>query len=674
MLVMIQKLKGFVSSNKKELAFLFLVFLLAFGIRGHQFIYEFFFEFDGYYHARMTEYVMENGKIPGTDPLAYYYLPNGLASPQFQDGPFWWLFTGSLFRILTLGAPLDNATWYLAIKLFPALFGSLVCIAMYFLGKEMYGRRAGAIMAIFAAVVPAFVYRTMAGWFEGQSLGFLWMVLGFIFFIRAIKNGALSKSTVLNSLIAGFFFAVMAWNWQAYLMVPYILLGFFSLTALILFLRFIFLSEPAKTRLNVMANTCVAFFTFLILASLVIGTVWIEAFQTNFLHVIRPGGAIDLAGAGQTAGSVFSVSVGEESKGLSYWGNKYNALSVFIGWPVTAGTQKTPTDPPPYTPVFPWYVPGLVFIFLLYRLVKNKDDHASVLALIWIGFAIYLAYIKLKFTFYLGLPVALAAGITLNELLSFMGERPGFEKKLIGVGAGFMLLVGVAAGAFFITQNTPNIEYDTGWKESLKWIAENTPADSKLFNWWDEGHWITFIARRAVSTDNRNGDLNSNSDYSLFLLSGDENAAVAILNSRYDPDYVLTSEDLLEKMGSLGIYAYQTTNNSDPRVSRFMGITIPCQKVTDPLSRQTYMQCGQNILADQQFSEIPTRWIEQPNQTIGGTEKVFIYRNEAGNKIFIFNKAANDTFIVRLFFDKENLKHFQEVYSYKEVRLFKYLP
>ena len=355
---------GYVSGHKKELFFLALIFMLGFGIRGHMMVYELFFEFDGYYHARMTEFVLQNGYIPSTDPLAYYQIPGGVPNPQFQDGPFWWMLTSTIYKIITLGMPYDRGIFFAFVKFLPAVFGSLTCLAMYFLGKEMYGRRAGAAMAFFAAVIPAFVYRTMAGWFEGQSIGFLWMVLGMLFLVRAVKGGEFNRQTIINALVGAFFFALMAWTWQAFLMVPYIILGFILLTLCLLVFRYVFSNEPVQKNLNVVFNAGVVLAIFFVLASAVIGTHWIENFTGNIQNLFTGGGALNLGGAGQTAGSVFSVSVGEESKGLVYWGNKYNALGVFIGWPVVAGPPRSGSDPANGTPLFPWYIPGLVFIFI----------------------------------------------------------------------------------------------------------------------------------------------------------------------------------------------------------------------------------------------------------------------------------------------------------------------
>ncbi|MCR4368736.1 MAG: glycosyltransferase family 39 protein [archaeon] len=557
---MFARAKAFVASRKKELFFIFLIFLLAFGIRGHLMIYDLMFEFDTYFHARLAQYVLETATIPLVDPLAYYQVPGGATLPT--SGPFFWVFTAAIFKIFTFWMPFSKAAWITAVKLFPAIFGALISVAMYFLGKEMYGKKAGATMAIFAAVVPAFVYRTMAGQFEEDSLGFLWLVVGLYFFVKAVKNAEFNKDTITNSLIAALMFSLMAWTWQMFIIIPIILVAWFFSTIALMWFR----KESREKMLNIAKNFAIAFAVFSVLATVLTGAGWIGS-ATGYVSSYLPVTAqnvdrINTQGGDDT--SVYSVTVGEEQFGFQFWGNKYSALIVF---PFAA-----------------------LLIFIPYRFFRKRNDYITFIAFYWILVAMFMAYIRLKFTYVFGLPIALAAGITVHELFAWTGERPGFEKKAIAFAMGFMVLVGIAAGTFFVSQNVPNIEQNNGWKEALYWMNENTPEDSKFFNWWDEGHWITFIGERAVTTDNRNYELEYNADVARFMLAGTSQEALGILE-KYDPDYVIMSDDLLGKMNSLGLYAYKTANRSDPRVTQFTSLAADCFRASDELGAQTVLQC-----------------------------------------------------------------------------------
>src|SRR3989338_2774490 len=635
---MLEKAKDYIWTHKKEIFFIFLIFLLAFGIRGQLMVYGLMFEFDSYFHARIGEYVVQNLTVPATDPLAYYQVSGGATLP---NNFFFWFFTAILFKIFTLNAPFNKDAWIVAVKVFPALFGALTSVVMYYLGKEMYSKKAGVAMAIFAAVIPAFVYRTMAGFFEDDSLGFFWMIVGFVFFVRSVKGATFGKETMINAAIAGFFFFIMAWTWQVFIMIPIILVAWIFSTLALMWFR----KDGSQKMKAIGKNFAIAFAIFAVLTTIATGTGWIET-ATGYVGTylpITPGNIDRIQTQGGDSSSIYSVSVGEEQQGFRFWGNKYSALIVF---PIVA-----------------------LLVFIPSRLLRKKDDYVTALLLFWILIAMFMAFIRLKFTYVLGLPLAAAAGITVHELLEWIGNRQGFEKKTIAFILGFLFIVGVAAGTFFVPQNVPHIELDTGWKDSLYWMKQNTPSDAKFFNWWDEGHWIGFVAERAASTDNRNYILKANSDMAGFILAPSEEDAVKILGD-YNADYVILSEDLLGKMQSLGLYAYNTTNYNDPRLVH-QGFELPCSKTTDELSKQTFVTCGGNRISEQQYNSLPFKRITEPNQIIDQKSRAFVYRNESGTKLFILNGPANNTFITKLFFDIENVSNFELAYSNKEVRIFK---
>ncbi|MAG18446.1 MAG: hypothetical protein CL944_03165 [Candidatus Diapherotrites archaeon] len=640
LIIMLEKIKSYLSGHEKELLFGVLIFLLAFAIRAHLMIYDFMFGFDPYFHARLAQYVAETLTLPSVDPLAYFQIEEGAGLPA--SGAFFWFFTAIIFKIVTLGAAFSKDSWVVAVKVFPAIFGALISVAMYFLGKEMYSKKAGVTMALFAAVIPSFVYRTMAGFFEEDALGFLWMVLGLVFFVKAVKNAEFNSETIKNAVIAAGLFALMAWTWQMFLLVPIILVAWFPSTVILMWFR----KENNEKIFNLTKTFAITFILFSVVASALVGTGWIDTttgYVTSYLPVTENNiERINTPGGDGT--SVYSISVGEEQQGFRFWGNKYNAL---IAFPFAA-----------------------ILLFIPYRLLRKKNDYVSFMIFYWVLVAMFMAFIRLKFTYVFGLPIAAAAGITLHELFSWVGNRASFEKKTIAFVLGFMFLVGIAAGSFFVAQNVPNIEQNNGWKESLLWINENTPEDATFFNWWDEGHWVTFIAERGVSADNRNYIFKSNSDVATFMLTDSKEEAIAIVNE-YNPTYILLSEDLIGKMGSLGLYAYNLTDHTDPRVSKYFSVQMNCGRSGDSLSGNVSVQCGGNVLTEQDYLSLPFKRLEEPNQLLGDSQRVFIYRNEIGSKLFIMNKAANDSMIVKLFFNIDNEPEFDEIYSNKEVRIFK---
>src|SRR3989338_8070063 len=103
--IMLTQIKKYIIDHKKELFFVFLIFLLAFGVRGQLMVYDLMFEFDSYFHARIGEYVAKTLTIPAYDPGAYYQLAAQGGADMPREGAFFWIFSVALFKIFTLNAP-----------------------------------------------------------------------------------------------------------------------------------------------------------------------------------------------------------------------------------------------------------------------------------------------------------------------------------------------------------------------------------------------------------------------------------------------------------------------------------------------------------------------------------------------------------------------------------------
>ena len=701
--------------RKREIVIIIAIFLLAFGIRAYMMRYELFFEFDSYFHARVAGYFADSLTIPQNDPLAYTTAADSLTNLHARTANFFWLMTGGLYKLLTFWMPFDKNLWIGFVKVYPALFGALIAAAMYFLGKELYDRRAGIAFGFFAAIAPSFVYRTMAGFFEEDSLGFLWMVIGFVFFVRAVKQDSffvqksqsgirLDWKAAVNPVLAGLFYGMMSWTWEMFLLIPIIMAGY------IVFAIPLSISKTGgyKSALNITGNFVIAMGIFTFFTVFISRIEWITRIIGQVTVVIPPNivpvvglaalGALGIAAfsiyyatrkikldeeTGKTIRSgvmlamyaligvmlitvfinqslrdqnVLGLTVGEENTGIQFFGEKFNALII---------------------------LPALALLIIPFRIMRKPDDTASQLVFIWILVTLFMAWYKLKFTYAFGLPIAAAAGVVFIEVLDFLSKRNLFEKKLVGLSLAFIVLIGVGAASIFITTKAPNIETTPGWKETLYWLKDNTPEDAQMFNWWDEGHWISFIGERKVITDNRNLDGQANAAYARFALSTSEDEALTLVTDPakvvqtdrtdfgpYNADYVIISRDLISKTGSLNFYAYNTTDPNDPRFQGYFGVALDCSPLNS-LSQEKNYNCNGNMLTSQQLQGIPTTWIPVENQLIAENTPGFVYRDSDNSKIYIMNRKTNNTMIARLWLADPSITHFDEVFSKGDVKVLK---
>ncbi|MBI4043462.1 MAG: hypothetical protein HY393_01490 [Candidatus Diapherotrites archaeon] len=673
--------------GSREFFFVALVFLLAFSIRGHLLRYELFFEFDSYWHARMVSYVLQNGWVPVRDPLAYYQLGG---APIDTVNYLFWIASTFMYKVFTLGAMYNKQLWIEFVKFLPAFYGALISVVAYFLGKEWFGKKmgvaAGLMAGLMAASIPAFVYRTMAGFFEDDSFGFLWLALGYYFFIKAVNGTpSLDRARMVHAGLAGIMFGAMAASWDGYFLVvltmlPFLLFAFVKLwgehglktakhfAGLWVISMLVFSAITTLVRGTQWLNTVISILTFgttLPLALIAFGIVGLiviggalfmvfERQQSSASHKgLRLAGLafmylfvvalVYFSGTYQArANTVTGLSVGEENIGSQFFGNKYS----FLAW-----------------------VPFVVLLITPWIVFRKKDGHTLALLHAWTGVSLFMAWQKLKWTFLLGLPLGIGLAFLCVEAFAFFRNRSGLERKVVGVAGAFFLLMGVAAGMFFVTQNTPNIEMSNGWKEVLPWVSDNLPEGARMFNWWDEGHWISFLGERAVYLDNRNYDSNGNSQYGLFALNEDEESAYQAPKN-VGANYWIVGNDQLGRLNSFALYGYNVTNYNDPRVSAYVGIAMPCSKSTNNLTGETSYACAGNVLNEQQMLNLPVGWGTIPNQLIDNRIPMFAYREKDHSSIYLFNVPANKSLLVRAWFGDPTLRHFKEIHQEKGVKVF----
>ncbi len=684
-----------IKQNKKTIFFLFLIFALAFGTRSHLIIYNSMFGFDTYFHAKVIANLLQTGSIPSIDTTAYYYLPEGGAPMPKQGLPFWYI-SAFIYTLLTLGAGYSKQQWINIAKLLPALYGSLVAVSMYFLGKEIFSsKKAGYLSAFITAITPAYVYRTMAGFLEEDSMGFLWFVLGFLFFAKAVKNFEFNKKTILNSLLSGIFFAILVWTWSFYLLVPVFIIAY-----LLFSLLFICFSKTSKHFFNLLKNSLIVLIVFSISAFSFAGFDWISLILNkitssflvsgNYLFIIAPlliviiflavllyllhtrgfkkeeqkaiktivlvllylsliflGGFFLLVKDLRDPSSFFSHSVGEENIGNIFFGIKYNALVLF----------------------------GYFALLLLpLYITKKENGHLAFIAFIWLMTTLFMAWYKLQYTYVFGLALGIGAAALGAIFFDFLKNRPNIEKGLLLFSLGILLLTGLGASSLFVPDKVPALENKfPDYLSAANWLKENTPKDAKLFNWWNYGHPLCFFSERRVVIENRNHDFKASRDVASFFIAQDLNTALSILK-KYQPDYIVLDSSFFFMAPSFAQYKEWSTDYSNPEILPFYaGITYitPCQE------KEQYYLCNylQNPLPKKELEKLPSKWTKIPNQIDPSNKRIPLFAyfiKSEPSELMILNQRVNNSLFAKMWLNSpETSKYFEEVYHKNGVKIFK---
>lgn len=129
-------------------------------------------EFDPWFNYRTTKYIVENGEgLYGLwnwfDPDSWYPLGRavgGTVYPGLMSTTYilWWLLNNYLY----LPIDIRNVCVFIA-----PVFASFTSFTTYFLTKEITKRsEAGLFAALFMAVVPTYLSRSVAGSYDNEAV------------------------------------------------------------------------------------------------------------------------------------------------------------------------------------------------------------------------------------------------------------------------------------------------------------------------------------------------------------------------------------------------------------------------------------------------------------------------------------------------------------------------
>lgn len=647
-----KKIKNFFSKHWVIILIAVLIFILGLAIRAHILRYEYMFEYDPYWHLRATGYVVQ-GDLPATDPLGFYQQ----GGTKYSGWPnFLWFFTAAIYTITTFGAGYNKWLLMEYARWLPAIFGALISVVMFFLGKKMYNKRTGVVMGVMAATVPAFVYRTMGGFFEEDSLGFLWLVLGFIFLIYAIKNRHKLKNWLAYSIIGAFFFFLMAITWDMFLLIPLVLISYFG--TMLIYMAIKKIDKKEILAFSKVFLTC--FLLFTIVTTIYSGTTWIKRtseYVTNYLPISTDN--IDRINKENIdPEDVIGATVGEENTGKQFFLEKYSLLVVI-----------------------PFLALLIIPLYMIFGKYKNKEkdeedhkhddiDYFVLIIFFWLLITGFMAWTKLKFTYTLGLPIAAGFGFLFFLATENVQDKSLAYKRILTIISAIFLIGAIAAGSFFVMSKVPPIVEEKNWQNAMFWVKDNSSEDAKIFNWWDSGHWIAYFTERKVSTDNTNAYTEGTSDFGMFLISEDLNYSKAMLK-KYNADFVMAESSYITRMSSFAVYGYWTTNFNDPRVTKYFGREIGCYKEVASLSGVVSYNCYGNKLPAEEMEKISTEYHTMPDQIMQGVP-MYLYREKDNSRIYLLNAATNKTIFARVWFNDPTIEPFMELaYSSGEVRVYK---
>jgi dolichyl-diphosphooligosaccharide--protein glycosyltransferase len=539
-------------------------------------------EFDPYFQYHVAQHLVTNGFIwtSWNDPQRWYPYGINVGASAYPGLPMTGAFLYEIISLLGVNIGLMDFC-----AILPPIMGTLACLALYFLGKDLGGKSIGIIAALFLALDPSYISRSNLGWFDDELVTILSMILIIIFFLRAIDENRSALSSVGYSIASGLSLAYLcAGSGSQYYPIGATVL---FVAALILFKRytqrllwsysltfglsfFVAINVPrlSPTYLTSSAIVPVAvvflvlcFFevfrvlttarlkwTFIIifLALLIGGFVvmwhlgYMQSVAGKFLSVIDPY---------MRSGSVLFESVAEQS--IAAWSSIYFDYGIAI--------------------IF--FIAGFYFVL---RNLNNRNLFLVILGLTSLYFACTAVRLLVLLAPFFGLLVAFGIMGILKPFTTFLKEPPkivtkkkyslehvGREFSVTAIFLIFLILttrlafvpqsggvpsvygqaytpVTLLAGSLSLAPSTPV----TAWVNTLQWLR-NLPSSTTtvVCSWWDYGNWLYMLGNVTVLCDN---GTNNSTQIGLVgrVYMSNETQAVRILKEQFNgpkgpPKYIL---------------------------------------------------------------------------------------------------------------------------------------
>jgi dolichyl-diphosphooligosaccharide--protein glycosyltransferase len=171
-------------------------------------------EFDPYYQYSITSYMVDNGLFsPYTDHWVNYqqWYPQGLdMSMSLSALP---MTAAALYKAVSFfGISVDLMTFCAVLTV---ALGTLSCLILYFIGKDMGGRAVGLFAALALALAPSFLQRSSLGFFDTEIPGLIGLLFFVLFFLRAMDSKRSLRGSLMYSIGAALALAYFITGWGA---------------------------------------------------------------------------------------------------------------------------------------------------------------------------------------------------------------------------------------------------------------------------------------------------------------------------------------------------------------------------------------------------------------------------------------------------------------------------
>ncbi len=505
--------------------------------------------FDPWFQLRVTDYVVENGYsafFTWHDDATWVPWGRDMARTSYVGVPF----TSAFFYFVLngIGIQVDVLTVSL---LLPAFMGALTAVVAFFLGRELSNNTVGLFSGLFMAFIPAYLTRTIAGFYDNECIGVFAIVLTSYLFLRGLKRGSL-----LSGVGAGVALGYLLVSWGA----ADFMLGLFALYTGVMLLMGRYSKRLLSTYLTTISiglfiggliprNGFENLGDFVILAPigmaglLVMYEIWLRigAYRETTASALSPLMKPILVGliaplVGVVAYMLYAGDTDLEitpytSNPILRLGGKF--LTVIN--PFTRLDQRILASVAEHLPS-PWgsfYNTLLILIFffplgMYFAFKRGRDEDWFIL--VYGVTSVYFAGSMIRLSLILAPGVAILAAVAAYNILSpyakVITQKSVFERRRFRMSSsltsehaltafafvGLLLSVNIILGIQYVSFQIGNPEFSnmplsstgqaTDWQTAMTYIRNTLPDSSVIASWWDYGYWINSASDAKTIVDN----------------------------------------------------------------------------------------------------------------------------------------------------------------------------
>jgi len=544
---------------------LLLIVIFSYQIRAFNIVPDKILGYDPSFQYRLTKYVADWGHLPEWDELTYY-----VGRPiNYKFAPFMFYLTVLLFNMFKslFGFSLMTTASYAS-----AIYGALIVIPAFLLGRELSNKYGGLFAAILIGAAPQIMVRTFGGSYDTDQ-----MALFFILMTLYLGYYALKKKTIGSIALAALGFSAFMLAWVTFAYSLFILAGFIVVSLLVEWLwgNKKWISETEKAKIGPKAKERLGFAlknfkdNILVIASIFIIMLVTGAITTanpDIFNINPIQGLINIVGFAQSAEQwIVNISIAELQS--------FNIFNL-QGWVSATGNFQ----------IGETFLDALTFMFFVLFMLfgiaytAGKKDSAKTSFLITLFIiSIYTTFRGIRFTEFTSALFLIIIATGFGLAVEYAKRDKMFKILVLGVG---LWLSFVAVGIGMQVGQNLGPDSSPAWDDAWEFIKTQTPETSIVGTWWDPGHMIATQAERRNFADGAHCDrdclytINDRiSDLGKIMATEDENVSLRLINKykgTSEKAYWIASDDLIGKYQWLQYFGTGCDARTDSRCSLYM--------------------------------------------------------------------------------------------------------